>query len=151
MVEHVADVELFVASLGALVRPGGAAVVSTVNRTLRSFALGVVAAERVLGWVPAGTHDWSKFLKPEELTGAFALRSDCARQRLRRGTDSSVPWLAAALSTAGLELDEISGLVYNPLRGSWALGSDLGLGYIAYARKAEEGVLAKKGEAAAGQ
>ena len=70
--EHVADVDLFVSSLAALTRPGGAVFVSTINRTLRSFALGIVAAERLLEWVPPGTHDWRKFLKPEELTGALA-------------------------------------------------------------------------------
>lgn len=65
----MADVQLFVHALSALVKPGGAAFMSTLNRTMRSYVLGIVAAERLLGWVPAGTHHWAKFLQPEELAG----------------------------------------------------------------------------------
>jgi ubiquinone biosynthesis O-methyltransferase len=72
VVEHVADVGAFTATLAALVQPRGLLVLSTVNRTLRAYALGVVAAEHVLGMVPPGTHDWARFLTPEELAGAFA-------------------------------------------------------------------------------
>ena len=68
--EHVADVPAFTAALAGLVEPRGVLVLSTVNRTLRSYALGVVAAERLLSLVPAGTHDWSRFLTPDELAGA---------------------------------------------------------------------------------
>jgi ubiquinone biosynthesis O-methyltransferase len=109
VVEHVADPELFVRSLSALTRPGGAVVVSTINRTLRSFALGIVAAERILGWVPPGTHEWRRFLKPAEL--------------------------AVMLEQEGLELEEMAGLEYLPVKGRWQLSSDTGVGYIALATK----------------
>ena len=98
VVEHVADVQAFTAALAGLVEPGGVLVLSTVNRTVRSYALGIVAAERLLSLVPSGTHDWSRFLTPEELAGASArvpclpaasaltlLRSDARSQRLCAG------------------------------------------------------------------
>jgi ubiquinone biosynthesis O-methyltransferase len=69
VVEHTADVGAFTAALAGLVAPGGLLVMSTVSRTLRSYALGVLAAERLLGLVPPGTHDWARFLTPEELAG----------------------------------------------------------------------------------
>jgi 2-polyprenyl-3-methyl-5-hydroxy-6-metoxy-1,4-benzoquinol methylase len=70
VVEHCADVPAFTAALAGLVAPGGMLLMSTVNRTLRSYALGVLAAERVLGLVPNGTHDWARFVTPDELAGA---------------------------------------------------------------------------------
>ena len=70
VVEHVADVPAFLRVLTQLLRPGGLLVMSTVNRTVRSYMLGIVAAEHLLQWVPAGTHSWQRFLTPEELTGA---------------------------------------------------------------------------------
>ena len=73
VVEHVADVPAFVRVLTQLLRPGGLLVMSTVNRTVRSYMLGIVAAEHLLQWVPSGTHSWRRFLTPEELTGACAL------------------------------------------------------------------------------
>lgn len=67
IVEHVASVDKFVDECVGLCKPGGLIVFSTLNRTPKSFALGVVAAEYILRWVPAGTHDWKKFVKPSEL------------------------------------------------------------------------------------
>ena len=72
IVEHVADPAAFVATCAELVRPGGLLVVSTINRTLRAYALAIVGAEFVLGWVPRGTHRWDKFVKPEEIEAAGA-------------------------------------------------------------------------------
>jgi len=98
IVEHVADVPLFLASCAALVKPKGMLALSTLNRTAKSFALGIVAAEYILRWLPAGTHDWQKFLKPSEV--------------------------AAPLTAAGLTLTDVRGLVYHPLSGTFALSTD---------------------------
>ena len=85
VVEHVADVQAFTVALASLVEPGGVLVLSTVNRTLRSYALGILAAERLLSLVPSGTHDWSRFLTPEELAGACArVATPCDAEMLTR-------------------------------------------------------------------
>jgi len=107
VVEHVADLDRFVAASAALLRPGGAMILSTINRTLKSLALAKVGAEYVLRWLPVGTHDWRKFVKPSEL--------------------------AAALRRHGLTLTDLGGIVYDPLRGTWALGRDLDINYMALA------------------
>jgi 2-polyprenyl-6-hydroxyphenyl methylase / 3-demethylubiquinone-9 3-methyltransferase len=104
LVEHVADLGAFYASVGALVRPGGAFVGATINRTARSFMLAIIGAEYVLRWLPAGTHDWNKFLRPSE----FVLG-------LRRN---------AIVAT------QITGVVYDPRRGEWSVSSDLGVNYM---------------------
>lgn len=70
IVEHVADVDMFVSHCLKLCKPGGIVIFSTLNRTPKSFILGKIAAEYILGWVPKGTHDWKKFLKPSELSRA---------------------------------------------------------------------------------
>jgi len=67
IVEHVADLDSFMRALSALLKPEGLLILSTLNRTTSSFLLGTVMAEYVLGWVPAGTHDWDKFVRPSEL------------------------------------------------------------------------------------
>ncbi len=72
VIEHVADPGEFLRSCAQLLAPGGLMIVATLNRTLKAFALAKVGAEYVLRWLPAGTHDWSKFLKPEELRGFLA-------------------------------------------------------------------------------
>lgn len=110
VVEHVSDVAAFMAAAGTLVKPGGLQIVATLNRTLRSMALGVVAAEYVLRWVPPGTHDWRKFLRPSEV--------------------------AAHLRAAGLAVERAVGLTYNPLTDSWRESGDLGVNYMMVARRA---------------
>ena len=67
VIEHVPDQNAFIADIAQLVRPGGLILLSTLNRTPASFAFGIVAAEYLLGWLPQGTHDWKKFVKPSEL------------------------------------------------------------------------------------
>ncbi len=109
VVEHVADLDAFVAACGTLVRPGGLMVVATLNRTLKAFALAVVGAEYVLGWLPRGTHDWNRFVRPHEL--------------------------ARALRAAGLNLAEVTGVTYNPLTDEWRLGRDTDVNYLAVALK----------------
>ena len=109
VVEHVADLDAFLEAAAALVRPGGAFIGSTLNRTPKSLLFAIVGAEYVLGWLPRGTHRWDRFLKPSEL--------------------------AAALRRHGLQVREIRGLVYNLLAAEWRLGRDLGVNYLAFAAR----------------
>lgn len=110
IVEHVADVPGFLAALETILAPGGALVMSTLNRTAKSFMLAIVGAEYLLRWLPRGTHDWHRFLRPSEL--------------------------AAGLRATGLEVAEVTGMVYDPLHASWTLSPrDLDVNYILLARK----------------
>ena len=104
IVEHVADREAFFAALGALIRPGGAFVGATLNRTGRSFALAIVGAEYLLGWLPRGTHDWQRFVRPSE----FVL----------------------GLRRHGLVTTRLAGLSYDLRRGDWAESEDLSVNYM---------------------
>lgn len=104
-VEHVSNPDSFLQALAHLVRPGGLVILSTLNRNARSFTLGIVAAEYVLGWVARGTHDWRKFLKPHEL--------------------------ARGLRRTGLTITDVTGLVYDPRHAGWRLDPrDLGINYL---------------------
>lgn len=80
IVEHVASVDKFVDEVVDLCKPGGLVVFSTLNRTPKSFALGIVAAEYILRWVPTGTHNWKKFVRPAELAGALRRAGALPRQ-----------------------------------------------------------------------
>lgn len=105
IVEHVPDMAAFVAICASMLRPGGLMVVSTINRTAKAFALAIVGAEYVLRWLPRGTHQWSKFVTPDEL-----------RQ---------------AMTAGGLAPGNASGMVFDPLRGQWKLApGDLGVNYL---------------------
>lgn len=104
VVEHVADVELFVTSCASMVRPGGVMIMATLNRTLKAFALAIFGAEYVLGWLPKGTHQWEKFVTPQEL-----------------GT---------SVTAAGLEIIEETGVVYNPFADAWKLSTDTDVNYM---------------------
>lgn len=109
IVEHVADLDAFAAACAALVEPGGIFVVATLNRTLAAYALGIVVAERILGWLPPGSHDWQRFVRPAEMV-----------RLLRR---------------QGLTVADMTGMVYNPLAGSWTTSPNLSVNYIVHARK----------------
>jgi len=109
VVEHVADLDAFLKAAAMLVRPGGAFIASTLNRTPKSLLFAILGAEYVLGWLPRGTHRWDRFLRPSEL--------------------------AAALRRHGLQVREIRGLVYDPLAGEWGLGRDLGVNYLVFAAR----------------
>jgi 2-polyprenyl-6-hydroxyphenyl methylase/3-demethylubiquinone-9 3-methyltransferase len=109
VIEHVADPKAFVAATASLVKPGGLFLASTLNRTLKSFALAIIGAEYVLRWLEPGTHRWEQFVTPIELTG-FAR--------------------AAGLTRVGLR-----GVVYDPLRGVWRLSPDVGVNYLLAAIK----------------
>jgi 2-polyprenyl-6-hydroxyphenyl methylase/3-demethylubiquinone-9 3-methyltransferase len=110
VVEHVADREAFVKACAQAVKPGGALAMATINRTLRSFASAIVGAEYILGWLPKGTHEWDKFVTPEELT--------------------------AAIEAAGFRVDDLKGVAYSPLRDSWSLSRDTAVNYMLLASKA---------------
>jgi 2-polyprenyl-6-hydroxyphenyl methylase/3-demethylubiquinone-9 3-methyltransferase len=107
IVEHVADVDLFLRSCARLVKPGGLLFLSTLNRTTKAWVLAIAGAEYVLGWLPRGTHDWRKFLRPSEVVNG--------------------------LRDAGVDAQEIVGVVYSPLSRAWSLNkSDLDVNYMLY-------------------
>ena len=110
VIEHVADPELFMAASTSVLKDKGCMVLSTMNRNLKSLLLGKFAAEYILRWLPKGTHDWKKFLKPSEL--------------------------AHLVRPHGLDFTDLQGIVYNPLQDSWALSkTDLDVNYLAFAEK----------------
>lgn len=104
VIEHVADPRRFLRDCAAMLRPGGLMIVATLNRTLKAFALAKVGAEYVLRWLPAGTHDWSKFLKPEELRGFLAGEA--------------------------VAVDGPFGVVFDPLSGRWSQSHDADVNYM---------------------
>lgn len=110
VVEHVADVNLFVELVAAMVKPGGLAFAATLNRTAKSFALAIVGAEYILRWLPRGTHQWDKFVTPAELT--------------------------RALDQSGLRLVGETGVIYNLFADRWQLDADMDVNYMVVAEKA---------------
>lgn len=105
IIEHVDDPQAFVRSCTSLLKPDGLIIFSTLNRTPKAYALGVIAAEYLLRWVPRGTHEWKKFVKPSEL--------------------------AAALRTAGLTPQDVTGMTYNPFKSAFELSkNDLDVNYF---------------------
>lgn len=104
VVEHVADPARFLADCAALVKPGGLMVIATLNRTAKAFALAIVGAEHVLRWLPPGTHEWTKFVTPDE-----------AR---------------AAMVGAGLEVEAPIGVTFNPLSDKWSITHDAAVNYM---------------------
>jgi 2-polyprenyl-6-hydroxyphenyl methylase/3-demethylubiquinone-9 3-methyltransferase len=109
VIEHVADAAVFLRCLGPLVEPGGAFVGATLNRTATSFALAVIGAEYLLGWLPRGTHDWRKFMRPSELVLG-----------LRRN---------------GFQVTQLAGVSYDLARGEWSLSRNLDVNYMVMAAR----------------
>jgi 2-polyprenyl-6-hydroxyphenyl methylase/3-demethylubiquinone-9 3-methyltransferase len=109
VVEHVADVDLFLSNCGDLVRAGGALVVATLNRTPKAFLLAIVGAEYVMRWLPRGTHEWKKFVRPGEISDA--------------------------LRKPGLAVTHVTGVAFNPILDTWRLARDLDVNYMAFAVK----------------
>jgi 2-polyprenyl-6-hydroxyphenyl methylase / 3-demethylubiquinone-9 3-methyltransferase len=110
VVEHVADFHLFIALAAAMVKPGGLLFVATLNRTMKSFALAIVGAEYILRWLPRGTHQWDKFIAPEELE--------------------------IAIEESGLRIVNESGVIYNVFADRWQLSTDMDVNYMVVAEKA---------------
>jgi 2-polyprenyl-6-hydroxyphenyl methylase/3-demethylubiquinone-9 3-methyltransferase len=109
VVEHVPDVGAFLRTCAALVRPGGLMLLSTINRTIKAYLLAIVGAEHVLRWLPVGTHQWERFITPDEL--------------------------GRHLQAAGMGAPTFQGLVYNPFTDAWSLASDTDVNYFAAAPK----------------
>jgi len=109
VIEHVPDQAAFVATAAALVRPGGLLIMSTLNRTLKSFALAIIGAEYVLRWLPKGTHKWERFVTPEEV--------------------------ARMMRRSGMRVIDRAGVVFNPLAGKWRMSSDTDVNYMMAAEK----------------
>lgn len=109
VVEHVADPAQFLADTARLVKPGGLMVVATLNKTAKALATAVIGAEYILGWLPRGTHDWSKFLDPEDVR--------------------------APLSGAGLTIKDTVGVVFQPLSGQWKIADDTSVNYMVVAAR----------------
>ncbi len=107
VMEHVADLDAFVQASAGLVAPGGATVIATLNRSLKSLALAKIGAEYVLRWLPRGTHDWRKFVKPEELK--------------------------THLGRAGFKIGQLKGMTYNPFSTEWRLSEDTEVNYLVFA------------------
>ncbi len=111
IIEHVANVDVFMKAVCKIVKPGGLLIMSTLNRTPKSYLLGIVAAEYILRWLPPGTHDWKKFLKPSEM--------------------------ARHIEACGLDVTDVRGLVFNPLNRQFGLSkTDIEVNYLLTAIKA---------------
>jgi 2-polyprenyl-6-hydroxyphenyl methylase / 3-demethylubiquinone-9 3-methyltransferase len=113
VIEHVIDPATFVAVCGDMLKPGGLMFVATLNRTWKSFAFAIIGAEFVLGWLPRGTHHWEKFITPDELN--------------------------RYLEAAGLKPVDTTGVVYNPLTGTWARSRDTDVNFMVVADKPRSG------------
>ncbi len=109
VVEHVADVGLFIEVAAELVKPGGLLFVATLNRTMKSFALAIVGAEYILRWLPRGTHQWDKFITPNELE--------------------------IAIEQSGMQVASETGVIYNLLADRWQLSTDMDVNYMVVAEK----------------
>jgi len=110
VVEHVPDVAVFLAAAAASLKPGGAFLGATLNRTPKSYALAIIGAEYVLRWLPRGTHNWKKFVKPSEF--------------------------AAALRQAGITVQAFEGMHFDMLRDRWLRTPSLDVNYLVYGGKA---------------
>jgi 2-polyprenyl-6-hydroxyphenyl methylase / 3-demethylubiquinone-9 3-methyltransferase len=107
VVEHVSDVSKFLNRCAAMLKPGGMMVISTINRNWKSFALAIVGAEYILRWLPRGTHQWEKFVTPDEL--------------------------AHHLDSNRLAITDQTGVVYSPFADRWSLSSDMDVNYMVVA------------------
>jgi 2-polyprenyl-6-hydroxyphenyl methylase/3-demethylubiquinone-9 3-methyltransferase len=109
ILEHVSDTGAFVNALGRMLSPQGILVAATLNRTLKSFALAIVGAEWILGWLPRGTHQWDKFLRPSEV--------------------------ARELRGAGFDVGDVTGVSFDATTGGWHTSTDTGVNYLLFATK----------------
>ncbi len=110
VVEHVSDVDFFLTTCASMVRPGGMTFVATINRTMKAAALAIFAAENVLRWLPRGTHQYEKLVRPEEIE--------------------------KPLNATGLTVTDRTGVFFNPLLNQWNLSKDMDVNYMLVARRA---------------
>ncbi|WP_313529450.1 bifunctional 2-polyprenyl-6-hydroxyphenol methylase/3-demethylubiquinol 3-O-methyltransferase UbiG [Shinella sp.] len=110
VVEHVSDVDFFLTTCASMVRPGGMTFVATINRTMKAAALAIFAAENVLRWLPRGTHQYEKLVRPEEIE--------------------------KPLNASGLRVTDRTGVFFNPLLNQWNLSKDMDVNYMLVARRA---------------
>jgi 2-polyprenyl-6-hydroxyphenyl methylase/3-demethylubiquinone-9 3-methyltransferase len=108
VIEHVADPEFLINSCQKLLKPDGIMFVSTINRSVKSMVMAKIGAEYILRWLPKGTHDWKKFLKPSEIAGFLARN--------------------------GLRYTAMKGLTFNPIHWEWSLSDDLSVNYFVVAK-----------------
>ena len=108
IIEHVADVDSFLGSCARLLKPGGILFLATMSRTVKSYAMAIVGAEYVLRWLPKGTHDWNRFIRPSEM--------------------------ARGLRHHGLKVSELTGVSYNPFKDTFHLSRDLDVNYMVVAK-----------------
>ncbi|MGV8833662.1 MAG: bifunctional 2-polyprenyl-6-hydroxyphenol methylase/3-demethylubiquinol 3-O-methyltransferase UbiG [Devosia sp.] len=109
VVEHVDNVPLYMKSCADLVKPGGLMLTATLNRTARAYALAVFGAERILRWLPVGTHDWNKFLTPDEIK--------------------------TLITRNGLTVTAETGVVFHPLADEWRKSRDMAINYMVMAER----------------
>jgi 2-polyprenyl-6-hydroxyphenyl methylase/3-demethylubiquinone-9 3-methyltransferase len=111
VLEHVPNISTFLQASTTLIKPGGAMALSTINRTFKSLVLAKIGAEYILRWVPIGTHNWQQFVKPSEM--------------------------ASSLRENDVLIEDLTGMIYNPLNKQWELSLDLAVNYFAFAGKSE--------------
>ena len=104
IVEHVEDISLFLKSCSQLLKKEGLMFVATINKTLKSYMFAIIGAEYILRWLPIGTHEWEKFVKPDELKNE--------------------------LLHYGLVLEKLDGVKFNPIKNEWFLSKDTSVNYI---------------------
>src|ERR1700749_4253597 len=109
VVEHVADLSSYLGACAKLIKPGGVMFVATLNKTLKSLALAKIGPEYILGWLPRGTHDWSRFIEPMKLR--------------------------ALLTDTGLDVVKTQGVAFDPLRWDWHLSDDTDVSYMVVAKR----------------
>ena len=109
VVEHVSDVDFFLSTCASMVRPGGMMVVATINRTMKAAALAIFASENVLRWLPRGTHQYEKLVRPEEIE--------------------------KPLSASGLAITERTGVFFSPFTNQWNLSRDMDVNYMMIAKR----------------
>ncbi|MFK8036573.1 MAG: bifunctional 2-polyprenyl-6-hydroxyphenol methylase/3-demethylubiquinol 3-O-methyltransferase UbiG [Hyphomicrobiales bacterium] len=111
VVEHVADVQLFLTECSKMLRPGGLMFVATINRTMKAWGLAIIGAEHILRWLPKGTHQYEKLVKPEEIQ--------------------------APLNAEGVRILEINGVFYHVLKDRWQMSTDTDVNYMILAERPE--------------
>lgn len=113
VVEHVSDPQAYLTACHGLLRPGGVMICSTINRNPKSYMMAIIGAEHVMRWLPKGTHEWSKFITPDELFGL--------------------------LERAGLRPEDRMGFVFNPVTWTWRLSDrDLSVNYVTASVKPDQ-------------